>query len=272
MNFPTERGSATRRSDELPQGCAWTDVGTLTEVVRGGSPRPKGDPRYFGGSIPWIMISDVTRQRGKYLSVTREFVTPEGAERSRLLPAGSLILSNSGTICVPKILAVDGCIHDGFLAFPDLAKLVSLDFAYWWFERVRPQIINENRQGNTQVNLNTGIARGIRFPLAPLAEQRRIVAKLETLFYKVDACQQLPPLAAQQEIVRRAEALFTLADQIEARFQKARAQVDKLTPSLLAKAFRGQLVPQDPNDEPAEKLLERIKPNHETKSDKDARK
>ncbi|HEX5221612.1 MAG TPA: hypothetical protein VFZ59_18755 [Verrucomicrobiae bacterium] len=68
------------------------------------------------------------------------------------------------------------------------------------------------------------------------------------------------------------EALFALADQIEARFQKARAQVDKLTPSLLAKAFRGQLVPQDPTDEPAEKLLERIKPNHETKSGKDARK
>jgi len=57
--------------------------------------------------------------------------------------------------------------------------------------------------------------------------------------------------------VRRVEALFALADQIEARFTQARAQVDKLTPSLLARAFRGQLVHQDPNDEPAEKLLEK---------------
>ncbi len=65
-------------------------------------------------------------------------------------------------------------------------------------------------------------------------------------------------LAEQQEIVRRVEALFALADQIAARFTKAQVQVDKLTPSLLAKAFRGELVPQNPADEPAEKLLERI--------------
>ena len=55
------------------------------------------------------------------------------------------------------------------------------------------------------------------------------------------------------------EPWFALAVQIEARFQKAQRQVAALTPSLLASAFRGQLVPQDPNDEPAEKLLERIK-------------
>ncbi len=68
----------------------------------------------------------------------------------------------------------------------------------------------------------------------------------------------LPPLDEQQEIVRRVEGLFALADQIEVRFTQARAQVDPLTPSLLARAFRGELVPQDPNDEPAAKLLERI--------------
>jgi len=58
--------------------------------------------------------------------------------------------------------------------------------------------------------------------------------------------------------MRPNEALVALADQIEARFSQARAQVAKLTPSLLTRAFRGQLVPKTPNDEPAEKLLERI--------------
>ena len=81
-----------------------------------------------------------------------------------------------------------------------------------------------------------------------------------------------PPLAEQQEIVRRVEGLFALADQIEARFNKARAQVDKLTPSLLAKAFRGELVPQDATDEPASTLLERIHAQPESKSHRDARK
>jgi len=64
---------------------------------------------------------------------------------------------------------------------------------------------------------------------------------------------------AQARIVLRVEGLFTLADQLEMRLAKARGQVDKLTPSLLARAFAGKLVPQDPSDEPAEKLLERIK-------------
>jgi type I restriction enzyme S subunit len=63
----------------------------------------------------------------------------------------------------------------------------------------------------------------------------------------------------QQEIVRRVDALFKIADQIEARYQKARTYVDKLTQSILAKAFRGELVPQDPADETASILLERIR-------------
>ncbi len=69
----------------------------------------------------------------------------------------------------------------------------------------------------------------------------------------------LPSLPEQQEIARRAQVLFTLADQLEARLATARKVVDRLTPALLAKAMRGELVPQDPGDEPASLLLERIR-------------
>lgn len=69
----------------------------------------------------------------------------------------------------------------------------------------------------------------------------------------------LPDLHEQHEIVRRVEALFDYADALEAKYRLACEQVDRLTPAVLAKAFRGELVPQDPNDEPAEKLLERIR-------------
>jgi type I restriction enzyme, S subunit len=69
----------------------------------------------------------------------------------------------------------------------------------------------------------------------------------------------IPPLAEQQEIVRRVEALFKTADALDARYRTAKAYVDKLTQSILAKAFRGELVPQDPNDEPASVLLKGIK-------------
>nr|WP_276529237.1 restriction endonuclease subunit S [Vibrio aestuarianus] len=67
-----------------------------------------------------------------------------------------------------------------------------------------------------------------------------------------------PTPSEQREIVEVVERLFTKADKVEQQYLDAKARLDRLTQSILAKAFRGELVPQDPNDEPAEKLLERI--------------
>jgi type I restriction enzyme S subunit len=172
---------------KLPNGWVYTKVGEIAEVIRGASPRPKGDPRYFGGNIPWIMISDISKEEGKFISKTRDKVTEEGAKRSRYLKTGTLILSNSATVCVPKILAADGCIHDGFVAFPNLSKKLEILYLYYYFQHIRQKIINENRQGVTQVNLNTGIVREIPVPLPPFLEQRRIVGKVDELFSFLDS-------------------------------------------------------------------------------------
>jgi type I restriction enzyme S subunit len=111
-----------------------------------------------------------------------EGVTAEGARKSRLLPAGTLILSNSATVGIPKILAVEGCIHDGFVAFPNLdRRLFVTEFLYEFFRHIRTRLLDANRRGMTQVNLNTGIVRNIEVVIPPLAEQRRIVARLDTL-------------------------------------------------------------------------------------------
>jgi type I restriction enzyme, S subunit len=73
----------------------------------------------------------------------------------------------------------------------------------------------------------------------------------------------LPPVSEQQEIISRVDALFKIADDIEQQYQEAKAYLDQLNQSILAKAFRGELVPQDPNDEPASVLLERIRAERE---------
>jgi type I restriction enzyme S subunit len=94
----------------------------------------------------------------------------------------------------------------------------------------------------------------------PLANSLQGVAMpaINFKFFK-DVSIRFPSLSVQQEIVRRMEGLFALADQLEMRLVKARGQVDQLVPSLLARAFAGKLVPQDPKDEPASMLLERIR-------------
>jgi type I restriction enzyme S subunit len=87
-------------------------------------------------------------------------------------------------------------------------------------------------------------------------------ASAQPHFYIKDAKRMpipLPPLDEQQEIVRRITALFALADGMEARYTQAKTHVDRLTQSILAKAFRGELVPQDPADEPAVAFLARIR-------------
>lgn len=97
------------------------------------------------------------------------------------------------------------------------------------------QQVEEKRSGSAQPQLPAGVLKTFLFPI--------------------------PPIAEQHEIVRHVETLFAFADRLEARYNAARAQVERLTPALLAKAFRGELVPQDPNDEPASVLLERIRTN-----------
>lgn len=69
----------------------------------------------------------------------------------------------------------------------------------------------------------------------------------------------IPPRQEQTEIVRRVDLLFAYADRLEARLQAAQTATGRLTPALLAKAFRGELVPQDPDDEPAAELLKRLR-------------
>ena len=72
-----------------------------------------------------------------------------------------------------------------------------------------------------------------------------------------------PPKDEQDEIVSRLESLFRIADTIEQQYKNSETDLDQLDRSILAKAFRGELVPQDPNDEPASVLLERIRAERE---------
>lgn len=164
--------------DHLPSGWARKALGELAKVVRGGSPRPAGDPRYFGGPIPWITVGPITASIGKYLTSVPEGVTEAGKDRSRYITAGTLLLTNSGaTLGVPKITAIDGCINDGVAALLDVTeplKSYLLHFLASQTDRLRG-----TNQGAAQPNLNTTIIKTISVPLPPKEQMAHIVTEIE---------------------------------------------------------------------------------------------
>lgn len=172
----------------VPPNWTWVYLQDVFEIFRGGSPRPAGDPKYFGGPIPWITVREITKSREKYLTDTKESLTEEGATRSRFINPNDLLLTNSGaTLGVPKISQIKGCINDGIVALRLFHSIPLNDFAYLYLYSQIGAFRKVN-QGMGQPNLNTSIIAGWFFPLPPLAEQRRIVAKVEDL---LAACDQL---------------------------------------------------------------------------------
>lgn len=193
------------------------EIQEVCEVVRGGSPRPAGSSIFYGGDIPFIKVGDITKDDGKFLYEAESTVNELGKQHSRYISEDTLMLTNSGaTLGVPKITKIAGCFNDGSQAFLNLSDDVFIEYLYYFFKS-RTQWFRESpARGQGQPNLNTDMVKPLKFPCPPLEEQRRIVAYLDGLQGKVDA---LKALQAQTQ-----------------------AELDALLPSVLDKAFKGELL------------------------------
>jgi type I restriction enzyme S subunit len=170
----------------VPSTWTWTCLQDVFEISRGGSPRPAGDPRYFGGNIPWITVGEITKDAERYLTHTEGGLTEEGASHSRFINPGDLLLTNSGaTLGVPKISRIRACMNDGVAVLRLFHSVPLNDFAYLYLQSQTDAFRRVN-QGMGQPNLNTPIIAGWFFPMPPLAEQRRIVAKVDELMELCD--------------------------------------------------------------------------------------
>ena len=155
-------------------------IGEVCIIERGASPRPIHD---FITDAPdgvnWIKIGDA-EIGAKYITTTKERVTPEGAEKSRRVKPGDFILSNSMSFGRPYVMATDGCIHDGWLLLRDQSPLLDQDFLYniLGSDRVFAQF-KQAATGGVVNNLNSEIVRGVKIPLPPLEVQKEIVAEIE---------------------------------------------------------------------------------------------
>lgn len=169
---------------------SWPKVrlGDVCEVQRGGSPRPIKD--YITDSpegLNWIKIGDV-EPTGKYITQTAEKIKPSGLNKTRKVSAGDFLLSNSMSFGRPYILKIDGCIHDGWLVLKEFSKTFTEDFFYYL---LRSPVVQEQfdklAHGSTVRNLNTDAVSRVSLLLPPLAEQKKIVEKVEKALKRVDA-------------------------------------------------------------------------------------
>ena len=131
-------------------------LGDYANIKRGGSPRPIQE--YLSDSgLRWLKISDVTGLQTPFIIDIKDHIIEEGLKKTVFLKAGSLVLSNSATPGIPKILDVDSCIHDGWLYFPE--SRFSNEYLYLYFKYIRQQLVNLSN-GSVFNNLKTDILKG----------------------------------------------------------------------------------------------------------------
>lgn len=165
----------------LPHDWAVKTINQIGTPVRGGSPRPAGDPRYFNGSyIPWLTVAALTSIPKSQLVVTdtASCLTEEGSLHSRRLEAGTVIIANSGaTLGVAKILGIRCCANDGIAALLNLSKSVSPRYLVHFINTKTAYLRGTVATGNGQPNLNTQLIGAIKIPLPPTTVEQEAIAE-----------------------------------------------------------------------------------------------
>ena len=164
-----------------PDGVEYKKFGETATICRGASPRPiKAYISDKDKGVHWIKIGDV-KTGAKYIENTEEYITVEGAKKSRMVKQGDFILSNSMSFGRPNILKIDGCIHDGWLSISGFDKYFISDFLYYVLNstQVQRDMAKKASFGGAVQNLNADIVRDLEVPVPPLDVQQRIVEVLD---------------------------------------------------------------------------------------------
>jgi len=230
--YPEPVQPDTKDLPVLPKGWVWATIDQLSIVVRGASPRPAGDPRFFGGDISWITVGSITKDDEIYLTKTEEFLTEAGKQASRYIEEGTLLLTNSGaTLGVPKITRISGCINDGSVALLDINDVIKL-FLYWHL-KTQTESLRSFNQGAAQPNLNTTIVKKI---VVPFCSENEMI-----------------------EILRIIDLAISNAKLQENSLLESLKKIQGQRKNIIKEAFNGKLVNQNTDDESASILLARIR-------------
>jgi type I restriction enzyme S subunit len=257
---------------ELPARWAWGRFPELGTLGRGKSKhRPRNDPALFdGGEHLMIQTGDVARSQGVIETYTSKY-NDFGLSQSFKWPKGTLCITIAANIADSGILSFDACFPDSVVGFVPSPMFENARY-FEYFVRTAKANLLEFAPATAQKNINLEILTQVLIPLPPLAEQHRIVPKVDEL---MALCDQLEATRQEREARRDRLAAASLAHlnapdpetfQSDARFTLNALpalttrpnQIKQLRQTILNLAVRGKLVPQDPNDEPASKLLKQI--------------
>ena len=163
-------------------------LGEVLTIERGGSPRPiKEYITEDANGLNWIKIGDA-QEGSKYITSTHEKIKPEGLKKTRFVHKGDFILSNSMSFGRPYILAIDGCIHDGWLVLHDDNNVFDKSYLYYYLSS--PHVYEEFKKlavGGVVNNLNSDIVRKVEVPVLPLSTQELIVDELDSISSVISA-------------------------------------------------------------------------------------
>ena len=176
------------------------EIQNICTVKRGSSPRPIHEYISDKG-IPWVKIADATCLNSRFINKTKGFIKKEGKEKSRYIQKGTLILSNSATPGIPKIMKIDACVHDGWLII-DNFKGVLKEFMYYTFIYERDKLVRLST-GSVFNNLKTDIVKQYKVNLPKLNDQKVIVKILSILDDKIEQNNQI-----NKNLEQMAQAIF----------------------------------------------------------------
>lgn len=166
----------------------WKDykLGDLVEIGRGASPRPIKNYVTDKPGIPWVKIADATKSINKYIERTDEYIIKEG--RRKTVYPGELIVSNSATPGIPKLMKIEACVHDGWLVFDEYKNIEKL-YLYYFFLDYR-RVLAHSASGTVFKNLTTEIVKNVSINLPPLSEQKAIAKVLTAFDDKIELLQE----------------------------------------------------------------------------------
>jgi len=161
-------------------------LGEIAKIVRGASPRPIEDPKWFdeSSSIGWVRISDVTKSV-KILTATTQKLSELGIQSSRYVEKGNLIMSICATVGRPILTRINVCIHDGFVVFRN--PTIEKEYLYYFLSFIEKDW-SKNGQTGSQMNLNTPLINSTEIAIPPaIEEQIRIATTLSDMDNELSA-------------------------------------------------------------------------------------